>query len=134
MCFIYQKNLHVSRKACIFASSFIGYLYNKNELYMKKMMMSAALLVAALTFSGVANAQDNKKADCKQKCEQVEKKDCCKDKKNCCNKAEAGKKECCKSAEAGKKECCKKAKADKKDCKKPAADGQTGATAAPEKK
>ena len=112
---------------------------------MKKMMMSAALLVAALTFSGVANAQDNKKADCKQKCEQVEKKDCCKDKKNCCNKAEAGKKECCKSAEAGKKECCKKAKAgkkecckkakaDKKDCKKPAADGQTGATAAPEKK
>ena len=102
---------------------------------MKKMIFSAALVVAAMCFTTSVNAQDVK---VKGKVA-TEKKECCKakelpqqvdattaatgqaaaDKKDCCKKAEGGmqqhcdkKKDACKKAD-GK---CDKAAADKKDC------------------
>ena len=101
---------------------------------MKKMIFSAALVVAAMCFTTSVNAQDVK---VKGKVA-AEKKECCKakelpqqvdattaatgqaaDKKDCCKKAEGGmqqhcdkKKDACKKAD-GK---CDKAAADKKDC------------------
>ena len=80
---------------------------------MKKTLILGLIAMMAL----VANAQDQKKATCDNKCktEKCEKKAC--DKKACDKKAcdKADKKACCNK----EKKCCDKAKK---------ADGQTGAT------
>ena len=74
-------------------------LTNKKIFAMKKVMIIAMLFAATMLCGNVANAQCNKKKECKKEC--VDKKDCKKD----CKKSE------CKN----KKADCKKAG---KDCKK----------------
>ena len=83
---------------------------------MKKTLILGLIAMMAL----VANAQDQKKEACDNKCktEKCEKKAC---DKNCCDK------KCCdKANKCEKKACCNK---DKKSCDKgKKTDGQTGAT------
>ena len=101
---------------------------------MKKMILSAIMMVAMMCFSTQVNAQEsNAKSDKKECCKKqaAEKKDCCKKEaagEHKCAKAAAGEHKCAKAAAgehkcakeaAAKKDCCKKgAQAKAKDCKK----------------
>lgn len=68
---------------------------------MKKVILSAMMMMAMMCYTANVNAQDNVK----------------KDKKECCEKKQQDKKECCEKKQ--EKACCKKdAKAKAKDCKK----------------
>ena len=70
---------------------------------MKKVILSAMMMMAMMCYTTNVNAQDNVK----------------KDKKECCEKKQQEKKECCEKKQQEKKECCEKdAKAKAKDCKK----------------
>lgn len=99
---------------------------------MKKILLIAAIAVAAMGCCKKANCQQDKCCDkpvteCCQKAECPKAAACpmadscqaqCPDAKPCCKKAECPKKaECCKKAECPKKaECCKKAEACKTQC------------------
>lgn len=80
---------------------------------MKKLMITMMLFAATMLCGNVANAQCQKKADCKKEC--VKKADCKKD----CQKACECKKEC-----KGDKANCKKDCAKKADCKKAGKDSK----------
>lgn len=79
---------------------------------MKKMILSATLLVAAFSFATAQNVKnadkkENKIEQCaKDKKQCAEKKDCCKEKKACCDQKKADQKPCCKK-DAAKKQCDK---------------------------
>ncbi|HRN16516.1 MAG TPA: hypothetical protein PLF38_05615 [Xylanibacter oryzae] len=64
---------------------------------MKKIILSAALFVAAVSFGGVVNAQNQKKVE--------NTKECCQKK---CDKAKAGAKDAKCKCNAGQKKCAKK--------------------------
>ena len=93
---------------------------------MKKMILSAMMMMAMMCFTTNVNAQDdNAKKDKKECCQKQEKKDCSKQKeqKDCCKKQEQ--KDCCKKCTECKPECgdkgCKECANNhncKKNCKK----------------
>ena len=68
---------------------------------MKKMILSATLLVAAFSFATAQNVKnadkkENKTEQCaKDKKQCAEKKDCCKEKKACWDQIKADEKPCC---------------------------------------
>ena len=85
---------------------------------MKRMIFSAALLVAALSFANAQQANTTQKT-CK-KTEQCEKGKSCKAKDDAACDKKAEKKECCKKKAGEEKACCKKQAGEKKCCKKAA--------------
>ena len=84
---------------------------------MKKMILSAMMMMAMMCFTTNVNAQDdNAKKDKKECCQKQEKKNCSKQKeqKDCCKKCTECKPEC---GDKGCKECANNHNC-KKNCKK----------------
>ena len=106
-----MKSTKKFRKPCVFhqnSSYLCNWNIHLNKLDMKKVIVSAMMIMAFLCSTTTVSAQSDNKPKAKKECcdKKAEKKDCCK--KDCCKKG-CDKKDCC------KKDCCKK-DCDKKDC------------------
>lgn len=107
-----MKSTKKFRKPCVFhqnSSYLCNWNIHLNKLYMKKVIVSAMMIMAFLCSTTTVSAQSDNKPKAKKECcdKKAEKKDCCK------KKAEK-KADCCKK-DAEKKDCCKK-KAEKAGC------------------